>query len=59
MESYCCCGRSAQALIMGGQMGPIFRIVANDEMSVGSIEIFYFITLNILLLLFGLLVIFV
>ena len=40
-------------------MGPIFRIVANDELSVGSIDIFDFITFNILFLLFALLVIFV
>ena len=40
-------------------MGPIFIIVANDELSVGSIDIFDFITFNILFLLFSVLVVFV
>jgi hypothetical protein len=40
-------------------MGPIFRIVASYEISVGSFDIFDFITFNILFLLLGLLVIFV
>jgi hypothetical protein len=40
-------------------MGSIFRLVTNDELLVGSVDIFYFFTFNILFLLFGLLVIFV
>jgi hypothetical protein len=34
MESYFCCGRSAQALRMDGWMGRIFRVVAIYEISV-------------------------